>query len=84
MAKRGHTPLWTGIAGILMLMALFVSYRARTFHYCASMGDRPQARVAGSAETCGPEEETLEWQRLGWPGKIKLAARTTAKAFGAN
>jgi hypothetical protein len=38
----------------------------------------------GGAESCGVEEEPLEWQRLGWPGKIKLAAKASAKALGAN
>jgi hypothetical protein len=70
------------IAGVLLLTLLFVSYRVRTFHYCASLTERPQARVAAGAESCGPEEEPLQFERLGWPGKIKLAARATAKAFG--
>ncbi|SPE42315.1 hypothetical protein SBA3_5180001 [Candidatus Sulfopaludibacter sp. SbA3] len=42
------------------------------------------ARVADSAESCGPEEESLEFRRLEWPGPLKLAAQSTAKAFGVN
>ena len=80
MAKR----VIGALAGVLLLTLLLVSYRAQTFHYCAGTGDRPQARVAGAAETCGPDEEPLEWQRLGWPGKIKLAAKAAGRAFGGN
>lgn len=68
----------------LLLMLLFVGYRTRTFHYCASAGDRPEARVVGGSQSCGQDEEPLEWQRLGWPGRMKLAASAAAKAFSAN
>jgi hypothetical protein len=84
MPNRNGARLIGGLAGVFLLTLLFVSYRARTFSYCASTGDRPQARVAGRGESCGPDEEPLEWQRLGWPGKLKLAATATAKALGAN
>ena len=79
MPKR--TGIGTLIA-VLVLLLLFVGYRARTFHYCASTGDRPQARIVSGS--CAQDEEPLEWGRLGWPGRIKLAAATTAKAFGGN
>ena len=73
-----------GIAGVLLLSLAFVSYRARTFHYCAVLGDHPSARVMGGAETCRPTEEPLEISHVGGLGKLKLAAQTAAKAFGSN
>jgi hypothetical protein len=84
MPNRNGNRLMGAVAVMFLLALLLLSYRVRTFHYCAGLGDRPQARVAGSAESCGPDEEPLEFERLGWPGKIKLAARATAKAFGLN
>jgi hypothetical protein len=84
VAQRNASRVLTGLAGVLLLAALFVSYRARSFRYCASMDERPQARIAGSGETCSPGEEPLDARRLGWPGRIKLAAKAAAKAFGAN
>jgi hypothetical protein len=69
---------------LLVLALLFIGYRARTFNYCASTSDRPEARIVSGSESCGPDEERLEWRRLGWFGRIKLTGRTAAKAFGAN
>jgi len=84
MANRnGIGPIGT-LAAAALLTLLFVWIRAHTFHYCASTGDRPQARIVGGSESCAQDEEPLDWRRLGWPGRIKLAASTTAKAFGAN
>ncbi|MGO9258729.1 MAG: hypothetical protein ACLQU1_20775 [Bryobacteraceae bacterium] len=84
MPQRSGARVMGALTAVFLCAALFVSYRARTFHYCAGTGDRPQARVAGSAESCAPDEEPLEFERLGWPGKLRLAARAAAKAFGAN
>ena len=72
------------VVGLLLLTLVLVSYRTRTFHYCAGTGDRPIARVVEGSETCAADEEPLEFKRLGWPGRLKLAAQTTAKALGAN
>ena len=69
---------------VLVLIFLFIGYRAQTFHYCASIGGRPEARLVNGSEPCGPDEEPLEWRRLGMPGRIKLAVRTAAKAFRPN
>lgn len=66
----------------LFLLVLFTAYRARSFHYCASLGNRPEARIASGSEPCGENEEPLYWGRLGWFGRAKLAARTVAKSFG--
>src|ERR1051325_12206858 len=82
MPNRNLASLIGALAGICLLTLLFVLYQGRTFHYCAGKGERPQARIVGSADSCGPDEEPLDWRELGWPGRIKLAARTTAKAFG--
>jgi hypothetical protein len=84
MPNQNGFRLFAVVAGVLLLTLLFVSYRARTFHYCAGIGDRPAARVADSAAPCRADEEPLEFRRLGWPGSLKLAAQATAKAFGAN
>jgi hypothetical protein len=71
--------------GVLLVLALvFIGYRARTFNYCASTGDRPAPRIVTGSESCGPNEEPLEWRRLGWYSRIKLTGRTAAKALGAN
>jgi hypothetical protein len=67
-----------------LVMLLFVGYRARTFHYCAGTGDRPEARIVSGSQSCGRDEEPLKWRRLGWFGRMKLAANTAAKAFSAN
>ncbi len=83
MPKPSGSRLMGAVAVAFLLAVLFVSYRARGFHYCAGTGNRPQARVAAGDEPCFPDEEPLEWQRLGWPGRVKLGARATAKAFGA-
>jgi len=69
---------------VVLFIFLFIAYRARTFHYCASTGDRPEARITDGSEPCGPDQEPLEWRRVGWAGKIKLAAGAAAKVLGAN
>jgi len=72
------------LAAVLLLLLLFVGYRVRTFHYCVPVGGRPQARIVSGSETCGTNEEQLEWRRMGIPGRIRLAARTVGEAFGLN
>ena len=71
------------LAGILVLLLLFASYRARGFHYCAEE-EEFHARVVSSDEPCGPDESPLEWRRLGWVSRLKLIGNTAAKAVGAN
>lgn len=71
-------------AVVLASIVLFIGYRARTFHYCASISDRPEARIASSSEPCGADEEPLEWRRMGWWARMKLSANAAVEAFGAN
>lgn len=84
MQNRNWIRLIATLAGALLLTVLFVSYRARSFRYCAGTGDHPAARVVDSAGSCGADEEPLEIRSVGWLGRLKLAAQTTARAFGAN
>ena len=84
MAARTGYRVTSALAAALLLGLVLVSYRARTFHYCATTGPRPEARVAAGEEPCRPDEEPLETGRLGWPGKIKLAAKAAAKVCGAD
>jgi len=72
------------LVGALLLTLVFVSYRARSFHYCAGTGDHPAVRVVDSATPCGSDEVPLEIRSVGWRGRLKLAAQTTARAFDAN
>jgi hypothetical protein len=53
MPNRNGIRLIGTLTVALLLMLLFVGYKARTFHYCAGTGDRPEARIVGSAESCG-------------------------------
>jgi len=69
-------------AAMVLLFALFVTYRARNYHYCASLDPRPQARIAGPDGVCGPNEEPLDVRRMGWFGRIRLGAKTAGKALG--
>lgn len=72
------------IASVLLISLLFVSYRARTFHYCLGFRELAQARVVSSDEPCSPDEQPLEWEILGWASKLKLVGNTIVKAVGAN
>ncbi len=81
--------LWAIIAGALVLLVVFVSYRAQTFHYCVGDGEREQrARVADSSEPCKADERPTEWRGLwrqaGLHAKLKMLVYTTSEAFGAN
>lgn len=72
-----------------MLLVAFVSYRARTFHYCVGYGERERSsRLADSNEPCSPHEEPMDWQNLwrmeGLRSKVKMLGTTTAEAFGLN
>ena len=84
MPNRNGLHIFGAVAGVLLIVVLLVSYRARTFHYCAGLGGRPPTRVVEGSESCGPGEEPLDWLALGWPAKLKLAVQTTATALGAN
>jgi hypothetical protein len=66
----------------LVVSLLFVSYRARAFHYC--MGFREKTRVVSVDEPCRADEQPLEWELLGYPARLKLVADTIVKSFGLN
>ena len=83
MEKRNVTPALAAIAAVLVLL-LFVAYRARAFHYCLEDGERPQVRVVTNDEPCSPDEGPMEWESLGLRSELKLLGMTAAKAFGAN
>jgi hypothetical protein len=81
MTQNRNGQVLAVIAGVFVLV-FFVSYRVRTFHYCAGFADR--ARVVSAEEPCSAEEQPLDWNVLGYVGKLKLAGSTVAKALGAN
>ena len=83
MPNRNGIGIMVTLTVALLLTLLFVGYRARTFHYCAGKGEF-RARVVAESQSCRQDEEPLAWRRLGWAGRIKLAASTAAKAFSAN
>jgi hypothetical protein len=77
------------IAGTLMLLALFVSYRAQTFRYCVADDERAQrARLVDGSEPCKADERPTEWRGLwrqaGLRSKLKMLVNTTSESFGAN
>ena len=77
------------IAGALVLIVVFVSYRAQTFHYCVGYDEREQrARVVDSSQPCRADEVPAEWPGLwrqaGLRSKLKMLVNTTSEAFGAN
>jgi hypothetical protein len=82
MRNHSMTLAFGIITGMLVISGLFVSYRARAFHYC--MGFREQARVVSTDEPCSPDEQPLEWEVLGYASRVKLVGSTIVKAFGAN
>ncbi|HEY1759059.1 MAG TPA: hypothetical protein VGG72_27050 [Bryobacteraceae bacterium] len=84
MKKRSIVPALAAIVGVLVLLSLFVAFRARTFHYCVEDGERPQVHVTGDDEPCGPDEGPIEWDSMGLPSRFRLLRDTAAKAFGAN
>jgi hypothetical protein len=76
-------------AGTLALVAVFITYRAQTFHYCVQPGERePKSRFADLSGTCSPDEQPMAWPELwrveGMRSKVKMLGRTTAEAFGLN
>ena len=83
MENQNISRLLAVMAGILVVLLLFASYRARGFHYCAAEQEF-HARVVSGDQPCSPDESPLEWNRLGWGSKLKLIANTAAKAAGAN
>jgi hypothetical protein len=77
------------VAGGLVLLLVFVSYRAQTFHYCVGSDERAQrARLADSKEPCRADERPTDWPGLwrqeGLHSKLKMLVNTTSEAFGAN
>ncbi len=82
MRKHSVSLILAVVASLLAFSLLFVSFRARAFHYC--MGFQEQARVVSIDEPCSPDEQPLEWEVLGYAGKLKLVGSTIGRAFGAN
>ena len=87
--KGKNAGLLAVIAGTLVLLVVFVSYRAQTIHYCVGYDAREQrARVADGSEPCRadevPEEWRGLWRRQGLRSKLKMLVNTTSEAFGAN
>jgi hypothetical protein len=87
--QNHNARLLTVAAGTLILVGVFVAWRAQNFHYCVQNGGRDQkSRFADLSETCSPNEEPMDWHELwkmeGGRSKIKLLGQTTAKAFGLN
>jgi hypothetical protein len=82
MRKHSVSLVLAVVAGILVFSSLFVSFRARAFHYC--MGFQEQPRVVSIDEPCSSDEQPLEWEVLGYAARVKLVGSTIVKAFGAN
>ncbi len=72
----------TGILAILVLVA-FVSYRARSFHYCVA-GSGEAETIHISSGPCPGDESTDGWRRAGLKAKGELIANTISRAFGVN
>lgn len=70
----------------LVLLLVFVVYRARTFNYCVGYGDRLSI-VAGD-QSCAADENPIEfsvaWRVQGLAGKFKTVGRTVARSFAPN
>jgi len=75
------------IAGTLMLLVVFVSYRARTFRYCVDESAH-SSRLADGREPCTADERLVEWRGLwqeeGLRSKPKMLWTTIIEAFGLN
>ena len=72
------------IAGTFVLLVLFVSHRAQTFHYCVD--ERAQSsRLTDSSEPCTADERPMEWRGLwveqGLRSKPKMLWTTISEAF---
>jgi hypothetical protein len=83
-----HNPvarLVTVIAAAVTILAVFVSYRSRTFHYCVAI-DEQRSRLANENEPCRPDEQLMDWQDhwrlMGVPGKLRMLGNSTVEAFG--
>jgi hypothetical protein len=87
--QHHNARLFAVTAGTLVLLAVFVAYRAQSFHYCVGSGERERkSRLAGPAETCSPDEQQMGWKDLwrveGMRSKVKMPGRTTLEAFSLN
>ena len=85
MANQNPSRTLGLLAAAVLLIVLFVAYRARTFTYCVGFDDRSNGRAVPNAQSCGAGEremERVDWQRRGLRSKIKLAGSTVARAFG--
>lgn len=74
-------------ARAVLLLALFIAFRARTFTYCIGYEDQAHGRAVESAQSCSADEKQMErtdWQRQGLRSKLKLAGSAVARAFGVN
>jgi hypothetical protein len=87
--QNQNARLLTITAATLILVAVFVAWRAQTFHYCVQNGRGEQkSRFTDNSDTCSPNEQPMGWHELwrveGGRSKLKLLGRTTAEAFGLN
>jgi hypothetical protein len=79
--------LVTVIAAAVILLVVFVSYRARTFHYCVGNNERSQtSHLADGNQPCSPDEQLMDWRekwsQLGWREKFRTLGTTAVEAFG--
>jgi hypothetical protein len=84
--QNHNARLVTVIAGAVALLAVFVSWRARTFHYCVGNGERAQnSRLTDGNEPCAPNEQPMDWQdqwrERGLRSKLRMLGSTTVEAF---
>ena len=81
----GNIKSLTLAGGAVILLLIFIAYRARGFHYCAGNEERPHITVAAGSQECGPGEAPMElrtmWREQGLPSKIKMIGKTIARAF---
>jgi hypothetical protein len=73
------------VAGTLLLLVVFVSFRAQTFHYCVDESVQ-SFRLSDSSEPCRADERPMEWRGLwreeGLRSKFRMLRTTVAEAFG--
>ena len=74
--KNHNATLLAVIAGTGILFVAFVSYRARTFHYCdGSVNGAEQSRLADKDGFWCPGEQPKEWRALWREGATRPKAQ---------
>jgi len=71
---------------LLVVLIVFVAYRARTFTYCAGYEARnSRFSIVGANQVCGageePEAFPALWRREGLAAKFKTIGQTAVHAF---